>query len=601
MATDYWERYWLERRSRRRFLGGAVVTGAGVAGLALAGCGDDDDGETPAAGTPSGTAAGTQAASATQASNATPTPSDPYAGATRGGTYRQDQSGDPPTIDPYGNIAFLTKGFAAHIYSRLFKYNAGAGVKRSDLLPVGDLAEASEASPDGLTWTIKLRKDAKFHNVAPVNGRPLTTEDVKFSWGRAIAEANPNRTQLAFVDRVEYPDTSTVKFTLKAPNAAFLDVLADANLLWIMPTESDGKFNPAQQAIGSGPWMLDSYQSNVAIRYKKNPEWFVKGFPLMDAVESAIIPEYATRLAQFQAGNTDVSAITAEDVIAVKKGMPNINVYGEVSQLANFLYFDPDPASPWAKDPRIKQAVSMAIDRDAVLDLGYNVRKLKAEGLAVSERWNNFIPAGMERFWLDPRSAAQGDSKKYFEYNVKEAKALLAAAGFANGLETIYQYTANRYGATFNTLAEAHISFLNEIGIKTTTDVQDYASKYITQTFAGNFKGIAYGLQTPFPEAGGYPLRMFTENPSNTSRIADPELTELALKQQSELDPAKRKELFFEIQRKNAAKMHYVPSNVGAGTGWAGYQGWVKNIDIQTVPGSYGAGTETTPFRWLQR
>ena len=601
MATDYWERYWLERRSRRRFLGGAVVTGAGVAGLALAGCGNDDDGETPAAGTPSGTAAGTQAASATQASNATPTPSDPYAGATRGGTYRQDQSGDPPTIDPYGNIAFLTKGFAAHIYSRLFKYNAGAGVKRSDLLPVGDLAEASEASPDGLTWTIKLRKDAKFHNVAPVNGRPVTTEDVKFSWGRATAESNTNRSQLAFVDKVEYPDAGTVKFTLKSPNAAFLDVLADANLLWIMPKESDGGFNPAQQAIGSGPWIFESYQPSVMIKHKRNPEWHVKGFPLMDAVESAIIPEYANRLAQFQAGNTDLSGVTAEDILAVKKAMPNIKLWGDVAQQLSMIFFDPDPASPLAKDPRVKQAVSMATDRESLMDLAYNVKKLKSEGLDVSDRWNNVIPAGMERFWLDPKSAAQGDSKKYFEYNMKEAKALLAAAGFASGFDAIYQYTANRYGAAFNATAEAIIGFLNELGIKTTTDVQDYSSKYFTQTFAGNFKGIAFGLETPFPEGGSYPLRLFTENSLNHSKIVDPELADLAQKQQQELDPAKRKEMFFEIQRKNAAKMHYVPSNAGAGTGWTAFQAWVKNIDVATVPGSYGGGTETAPYRWLDK
>jgi len=592
MAAEYWDRYARERRSRRRFLGGAVATGAGAAGLALVGCGDDDDDDaTPKSGL----------ATNTPAPNATPTPTDPYAGAKRGGTYKADQAGDPPTIDPYGNLSFLTKGFSAFIYSRLFKYNAGAGVKKSDLLPVGDLAESSEASPDGLTWTIKLRKDAKFHNVAPVNGRAVTSDDVKFSWGRATAEANTNRSQLAFVDKVEYPDASTVKFTLKAPNAAFLDVLADANLLWIMPTESKGKFNPAQQAIGSGPWMLDSYQPSVVIKYKKNPAWHVPGFPLMDAIESAIIPEYANRLAQFQAGNTDVSGVTAEDIVSVKKAMANINLYGEVSQLLSMVFFDPDPASPWAKDPRVKQAVSMAIDRAGLMDLGYNVKKLKAEGLAVSERWNNLIPAGMERFWLDPTGSAQGETKKYFEYNVKEAKALLAAAGFANGFETVYQYTANRYGAAFNAIAEAHIGFLNEIGIKTTTDVQDYASKYVTQTFVGNFKGIAFGYETPFPEGGSYPNRMFTENASNHSKIVDAELAALATKQQQELDPAKRKEMFFEIQRKNAAKMHYVPSNAGAGTGWTAFQAWVKNIDVATVPGSYGGGTETAPYRWLDK
>lgn len=594
MTEEYWTQYWRERRSRRRFLGGAVATGAGAAGLALVGCGDDDDDDNGGGG-------GSGIATPTPGVDATATPSDPFANAKRGGTYRVGWTGDPPTIDPYGNLAFLTKTFAAYVYSRLFRYNTGPGVKKADLQPVGDLAESAEASPDGLVWTIKLKPNVKFHNVAPVNGRAITTEDVKFSWGRATAETNTNRSQVAFVDKVEYPDQSTVKFTLKAPNAAFLDVLADANIFWIMPTESDGGFDPGKAAVGSGPWILDAYQPSQSFKFKKNPEWHFNGFPLMDAVEGFIIPEYANRLSQFRAGNLELEGVTSEDIVGLKKDMADIQLYGEVSQLLSFVYFDPDPASPWAKDPRVKQAVSMAIDRDGILDLGYNVKKLKAEGLDVSERWNNLIPAGMERFWLDPRSAAQGESKKYFEYNVAEAKKLLEAAGFPNGFEAVYQYTANRYGAAFNAIAEAHIAFLNDLGIKTTTDVQDYSSKYSTQTLAGNFKGIAFGYETPFPEGGSYPNRMFTDNPLNHSRIKDPELTDLAARQQRELDPAKRKELFYEIQRKNAEKMHYIPSNAGAGTGWLAYQGYVKNIEIQTVPGAYSDPTEELPYFWLDK
>ena len=593
MTEEYWTQYWRGRRSRRRFLGGAVAAGAGAAGLALVGCGDDDD--------DNGGGGGSGIATPTPGVDATPTPSDPFANAKRGGTYRTGWAGDPPTIDPYGNLSFLTKGFSAYVYSRLFRYNTGPGVKKADLQPVGDLAESAEASPDGLVWTIKLKPTAKFHNVAPVNGRGVTSDDVKFSWGRATAETNTNRTQVSFVDKVEYPDAATVKFTLKAPNAAFLDTLADANLIWIMPTEADGGFDPGKAAVGSGPWILDSYQPSVSFKWKKNPEWHFNGFPLMDAVEGLIIPEYANRQAQFRAGNLEVEGVTAEDIVGLKKDMPNTQLYGEVSQQLSFLFFDSDPASPWAKDPRVKQALSMCIDRAGLLDLGYNVNKLKAEGLAVSERWNNLIPAGMERFWLDPTGADQGESKKYFEYNVAEAKKLLEAAGFPNGFEATYQYTANRYGATFNAIAEAHIAFLNDLGIKTTTDVQDYSSKYITQTFTGNLKGIAFAYQTPFPEGGGYANRMFTDNPLNHSKINDPELADLAVKQQQELDPAKRKELFFEIQRKNAEKMHYIPSNAGAGTGWTAYQGYVKNVDIQTIPGAYSGATEELPYIWLDK
>ncbi len=590
--SEYWDRFWRERRSRRRFLGAATGAAAGAAGLALVGCGDDDDDE---AATP------TSAATATTGPAATPTPSDPYANAKRGGVLKVDSTGDPPTIDPYGNLSFLTKGFSAYVYSRLFRYNTGIGVKQADLRPVGDLAQSAEASPDGLTWTVKLRTDAKFHNVAPVNGRAVDTDDVKYSWGRATAETNTNRSQVAFVDSVQYPDKQTVVFKLKEPNAAFLDVLADANLVWIMPKEADGGFDPAKTAIGSGPWVLQSYTPSVGFKFTKNPAWHFKGFPLMDGVEIAIIPEYANRLAQFQAGNTDISGLNSEDLVNVKNALPKVQLYGEVSQLLSILYMDPNPDSPWNKDPRVRLAISMAMDRDALLDLAYNVKKLKAAGLAVSERWNNLIPAGMERFWLDPKSSAQGETAKYFKYDVAEAKKLLAAAGYPDGFSTVYQYTANRYGSAFNAVAEANIQYLNAIGIKTQTDVQDYSSKYITQTFTGNFTGIAFGYETPFPEGGSYPIRLFTDNPLNHSRIKDPELEDLARKQQRELDFEKRRELFYEIQRKNAAKMWYIPQNMGAGTGWTGYQEWVKNIGVQTVPGSYGAATEELPYFWLDK
>ncbi|GIW14407.1 MAG: solute-binding transporter (periplasmic) [Tepidiforma sp.] len=591
MSASYWDRYWKERRTRRRFLGGATALTAGAAGLALVGCGDDDDDGGGLSGL----------ATPTPGAQATPTPADPFANAKRGGTYRITFTGDPPSIDPYGNPSFLTKGYAAYIYSRLFKYNAGPGVRQADLRPVPDIAQSAEASPDGLTWTVKLKPNVKFHNVAPVNGRTVDTDDVKYSWGRATAETNTNRSQLAFVDSVQYPDKQTVVFKLKEPNAAFLDVLADANLLWIMPKEAEGGFDPSKTSIGSGPWMLESYTPSVGFKLKKNPEWYMSGFPLMDRVEISIIPEYANRLAQFQAGNTDVEGLNAEDLVNVKSALPNVQLYGEVSQLLSFLYMDPNPDSPWNKDPRVRLAISMATDRAALLDLAYNVKKLKAAGLAVSERWNNLIPAGLVRFWLDPLSPEQGETSKYFKYDPAEAKKLLAAAGYPDGFSTVYQYTANRYGSAFNAVAEANIQYLNAIGIKTTTDVQDYSSKYITQTFTGNFTGIAFGYETPFPEAGSYPIRFFTDNPLNHSRIKDPELEDLAKKQQRELDPAKRKELFFEIQRKNAAKMWYIPQNQGAGTGWTGYREWVKNIDIQTVPGAYSAGTEEVPFIWLDK
>ncbi|MBA4181528.1 MAG: hypothetical protein C0506_13140 [Anaerolinea sp.] len=591
--AEYWDQYWRERKSRRRFLGTAGVAGVGAASLALVGCGDDDDG-----GGEAGLATPTSGAAAT------PTPADPFANAKKGGTYKAFITNDPQSLDPFANANFLTKSLAAFAHSRLMKFNAGPGVKKAELKAVPDLAESVETSPDGIVWTFKIRKDAKFHNVAPVNGRPVTSEDVKFSIDRGTDPKAPPAALLAGangIDRVEYPDANTVKMTLKAPNAAWLDVLADTNGLFIQPKEAGGGYDPTKLVIGSGPWIFDGYTTSVGLKYKKNPDWFVKGFPLMDGLDYAIIPEYANQIAQYKAGNLDTVGIRAEDLVDMKKALPNATLYGEVSQLLSFMFFDTDPTSPWNKDDRVRQAISMSLDRDAITDLGYNITKLKAAGLDVKTGWNNIIPFGMERYWLDPQGPNAGEGAKFFKYNVADAKALLSAAGYPNGFEATYQYAGDIYGATFNAIAEANIQFLNAIGIKTTTDVQPYVSKYFPQTFSkGNFKGIAFGYETPFPEVGQYTTRQFSgkDTINHGNNFNDAKLQDIGQKQQRELDPVKRKELMNEYQRYHATKMYYIPNQAGAGTGWEGWQEWIKNTEIQTVPGSYGGGTEELPFRW---
>lgn len=584
------DNYWLRSRSsRRRFLGAASTVGVGAAAMALTGCGDDDDDSaSPTVGL----------ATPTSAPNASPTAVNPFAGAKSGGTHRVDSVGDPPTIDPYANVSVRTKTVAAFVYSRLFKYKTGPQYRGASVRPVGDLAEKVETTPDGLKWTIKLRTGAKFQQVAPVNGRAVTTDDVKFSWGRATAEKNGNRGQLSFVDKVEYPDASTVVFTLKHPNAAFLDVLADSSLLWIMPTESDGGFNPATTMIGSGPWIFDSYQVSTAIKFKKNPNWYETGFPLVDAVEMAIIPEYATRVTQFLAGNTHTTALNSSDLVEVKKQMSDAQFGADASVGMSMIYFDPDPSSPWHKDDRVRQAVSMCLDRDGLTDLGFSIKQLRANGIEARDSYNNIVPVSVQRFWLDPKSKEQGETSKFFAYDVAEAKKLLAAAGYPDGFSTTYQYTGNGYGKEHNDIAEATIAMLNAIGIKTTTDVQDYNSKYLAQTFQGNFKGIAFGLETSFPEGSGYVLRYFTENTQNHGKVKDPVLEKLALQQQSTMDEEKRKQIFYEIQRENAKHMYYVPSQAGAGTRWLVYSSKVKNaLNFHSL--GYGWGSEVYPYRWL--
>jgi peptide/nickel transport system substrate-binding protein len=597
MASEYWNKWWGLRSNRRRFLQAGAATGIGAAGIALVGCGDDDDDDDDddATNTPSGIQP-----TATTAPDATATPA---SSVTRGGILNLELTGDPPSIDPYGSPNFQAKGIGAFAYSRLYKLDTGPGIPPSEALPTPDIAESAEMI-DATTWTVTLRQGVTFHDKPPVSGRALTTDDIQFSWDRATDEANANAGRLnSAIDSIEFPDAQTIRFNLTEPNAEFLDLLADTNLLQIQPGEADGGFNPAEEMIGSGPWIFDHYNLGSEIVWAANLDHYMAadGFPIVDGLHHSIIPEYASRLAQFRAGNTHISGINANDLVDVQSGLEGVQFSGIVAQLMSFFYWSDwsgDSTLPWA-NADVRKAISLAINRDEIMDLGYNVQELQDSGINVSSNWNNLIPAGMTRWWLDPQSAAQGDSAALFEFNPDEAAAMLQAAGFdsSNPLTFPYQYPGAIYGSTFDSIAQAHALFFEDIGIQPEVDVQDYTSQYFPQTFAGNFTGLAFGYETPFPAGGAYPQRFFLENSLNHSRVNDTEMADLARAQQREVDAEARLELFAEIQRKNAEKGYYFPSQAGAGTGWAAYQPNVRFNDIRTT--GYGTGIEELPYYWI--
>jgi ABC-type transport system substrate-binding protein len=94
---------------------------------------------------------------------------------------------DPPTLDPYLNVTFRSQEFAAFFYSRLLMSKKGRGIAAQAYVMEGDLADSCKVSDDGLTYTFNLRPNAKWQNLPPVNGRPVTAQDVVWSF-RAVHE-----------------------------------------------------------------------------------------------------------------------------------------------------------------------------------------------------------------------------------------------------------------------------------------------------------------------------------------------------------------------------------------------------------------------------
>jgi ABC-type oligopeptide transport system substrate-binding subunit len=117
---------------------------------------------------------------------------------------------------------------------------------------------------------------------------------------------------LEYVDRIEAVDKHTVKFTLKEPNAWFLDLLASTST-WIVAKECVEKFGDlkkVESVVGTGPWMLERWEPNVKLVYVRNPNYFVPGLPYADGVDMLIDKDPSSRLATGSGRPTSASTST---------------------------------------------------------------------------------------------------------------------------------------------------------------------------------------------------------------------------------------------------------------------------------------------------
>jgi peptide/nickel transport system substrate-binding protein len=568
----YWQRTSRSRVSRRRLL---QVAGATGTGLAFAACAGSSQQHT--AGSPT----------TNQAAAGTPQP---------GGTFNWFRNKND-ILDPQ-RVSAIDQQTVSGVYSRIFAFKTGANpelIADHELEP--DLGLSAE-SPDAVSWTVKLRPDAKFHNVAPVNGHPVEAEDIKATFVRAIDPANPNRGSLDYLDpaQIQTPDKQTVVFKLKYPYAPFRNTLASPAYSLIQPREAlAGTYDPTKLVIGSGPFILESYTPDIAAMFKKNPEYYLKGRPSVDAMKMAIIPDASQQLAQFTGGNLDeigassLQQFTAFDIDSIRKANPKAAMFKTRYGIPNGVMFQlGDPKSPF-QDVRVRQAFSMAIDRDALS---------KAVWGGESEQVI-LIPSYMGKWALrvqdlDPKI------RQYYTYNPGEAKKLLEAAGATN--LQIKLTWANAWGTpSFVKHAETIGNSLNAAGIKSTLVVVDFNKDYI----AGG-KGMKNGVYAPdtvlligqssYTEADEFLFNYFdSKSSARIEGLNDPTYDAMVDKQRTIVNEDDRLKAVLDIQRYLAEKL-YGLSTVGT-YNWTFISPRVQNYQYSS---SLGRATETYSKLWLK-
>lgn len=383
-------------------------------GLILSGCGGNN--------TSSGSGGGDGSVPAADDTTATETTASGDSGVDTAGFMIDVLNADIQTADVQKTSKDYT--LPQNIYDRLLEIEVDdAGV--SKIVP--SLAEDWDISADGLEYTFHLRQDVKFQN-----GNDFTAEDVVYTFHRLLTVENGVNTELldqvkgaaevieGSADRlegVEMVDDYTVKITLKEPFAAFLSCLTAPGLSIYdsEATEAAGDqfgMDPAV-TVGTGPFRFAGWTFNDQLVLVKNEDYW-KGAPELPGVVIKIIPDTETQTMMFESGELDLLDLDFVTDAADRflETYPEQIVQGPRVGITYFtMNFNIEPF----QDLKVRQAVQMAIDRQAILDALYGGRGQVEHGI---------YPYGLIGF-------NEGQTK--ISYDPEKAKALLAEAGYPDG------------------------------------------------------------------------------------------------------------------------------------------------------------------------
>jgi peptide/nickel transport system substrate-binding protein len=491
-----------------------------------------------------------------------------------GGTLTFVQRADPTGWDIWGPQRTIdpVRASADMVFSPLIIPSANV-TGGCDFTFEGELAESWKYL-DNKTIEVKLRPGVKWQNKPPINGRDLVADDVVYTFEERFKQGGAGATFLGrtIFDHAEAVDPSTVRIFLKMPYANFLEDLYTTGWGWIVPrgyAGPDGKEwleAPEKSWIGTGPFTFKEFQPGVKVVFEKNPTYFKSGKPYLDRVEMLIIGDEPTKLAQMRAGTLDVYPSAGPRSSGdLKRTNDTMQVKSCPSRFTESLNFPLDKA-PWS-DVRVRQAVSMAINRDALVKTVLN-----NQDAYVSVLW----PNDPEALKLDQLPA---EARKYLEYRPDEAKALLAQAGFPNGFPTKLIFT-QAYGSPWNELSEGIVTMLRGVGIQAELDLMEYGA-YVRQIVVnGEFETPVFRYANRFSisdMAGG---NLWSKHPqvdtTRLKKVPDTKFDALIEEYWATFDPAKRKEQAKVIQAHIAETVPLIYNPTWGNALIA--QPWVKNI-----------------------
>ncbi len=438
------------------------------------------------------------------------------------GNLRIGLGDDPDGLDPTTSRFYTTRIVFAALCDKLFDIDEKGGI-------VPQLALSSETSADGKTVTIKLRSGVKFHD-----GEPLDGAAAKYSLERHMnMRGSFRKPELAAVDSVEVVDAATVKLNLKQPFSPLLAQLTDRAGMMVSPKAAEASGDKfALKPVCAGPYKFVERVAQDRIVLDKFADYWNKDHVFIDKITYVPIVDSTVRLANLRSGGldmmerllaTDIKTVRDDPKLRLSKAV-SIGFFALLVNVANGAKAD----NPLGKDPRVRQALDLSIDREALNQVVFN---------------GEFVPGNQ---WVNPQSPWYQQAFPIPKRDVAKAKALLKEAGVTGRLTVDFMIANN---PEIRQVAEVLQSMVAETGFDLKIRVVEAATG-LKAAEDGDFQLYENQWSGRVDPDGNTVLYQTCGSPLNTGRYCDKEIDEWHREARASNDFATRKKVYEKIAAK---------------------------------------------------
>ncbi|WP_250445860.1 ABC transporter substrate-binding protein [Actinotalea sp. C106] len=429
-------------------------------------------------------------------------------------------AGEPDQLDPHRTSSYFSFQVLENVFDTLVEPD-----ENLEMQPA--LAESWEVSEDQLTWTFDLREGVEWHD-----GTPFTAEDVVFSYTRIIDEELANAWRFASVTEVTAPDESTVVIEVSAPTPNLLPSIGGFKGMAIVQEENVESGDITTAPVGTGPFSLADYSAGDSIDLTANPDWW-GGAPQVSGVTFRFVPEPTTAVAEITSGDVHWTDNVPPQQVEQLEGDDAVVLGAAASN--DYWYLAANQGREPFDDVRVRQALSYAIDRDAIAQV------------------TQYGNATVNQLAI-PETSAWHTEYDTYSHDVDQAASLLEEAG-VDGLE-IDMLVTSEYPETV-TAAQAIASQLEPLGVTVTPREVDFAT-WLDEQGQGNYDVLMLSWLGNIDPDDFYYAQHHSTGSFNFQGYANTEVDALLDEARTETDEDARRDLYAAAARQIADDASYI-------------------------------------------